>query len=331
MLIGLAFLSYAATSIAMEDPYKNDKQDKPVHSQKYDVKKLLKTAAWYTPEALNFALGSWRFWYAGSVSLESIFFKSWALTLPSIADLNETMLSKEMISMIKETAVKMNVPLTTKVCLVSSSVGSCAAAMDNLLVIDPTLFDVFSSDEKVSTLAHEFSHLNHKDLRNQALFDLAAPLISYALLTVCEKTINRLLVYYQSKCSKDDRMYKVIEMMRVTNYSITKHFLLQYLLSLFFVNKVSRSMEFRADRESALGLGSAQGIISFMHRNLSLDFLTSYTALANKSSEQAFKHMTWAGRLYGILGQCDSFLRMPEHPSWQDRIKALELLKILKK
>ena len=61
----------------------------------------------------------------------------------------------------------MKIPWTTKVGLQPSPTGSCAAANHNLLIMDPTLFNVFNADEKESVLAHEFSHLNNKDVRNQ--------------------------------------------------------------------------------------------------------------------------------------------------------------------
>ena len=102
MFVGLAFLSYAATSIAMESPRKGDAdKEAPAKVSKNDVKNLLKAAAWYAPDALNMVLGGWRFWYSGYTNCKDIFSQSWASRLPSIADLNETMLSKEMISMIQ--------------------------------------------------------------------------------------------------------------------------------------------------------------------------------------------------------------------------------------
>ena len=68
MFVGLAFLSYAATSVAMEEVI-------PTNVERIDVKKLLQVAGWYGFDALNFTAGNGRFLYDGLSGIRSLYKK----------------------------------------------------------------------------------------------------------------------------------------------------------------------------------------------------------------------------------------------------------------
>lgn len=318
IIIGCALISYAASSVAMEKIMPSVKQ--------VDVTKLLGTAAEYGFDAFNFALANGRFLYKGVNILQAWYKKDNpnAVSLDKIDTL--PYLSPEVKDSIKSAASKMQMSPNTLVALELSDVGSAASAFKNTIWIDPNIFPLYASDEQEAVVGHECSHLIHKDALKTAVMNLAAPVISYALIKGYEYTANALLEHINVKFSNDG-ISKVINSFKLINNIVGVHFLPRYLLNLYMVNKVSRSHETRADAESALKLKNPQGLINFFNKTVAPEIVQKEQEIGKAVSVEIKKQYSYIQQILLALRQADETLGMPTHPSKQERIKALEVIK----
>ena len=210
-------------------------------------------------------------------------------------------ISPEVKEVIRSATAKMNMdPNTTFVGLWLSVTGSPASAHNRTIWIDPKLFALFAPDELEAVIGHECSHIIHRDTPfTRSLANLAAPVISYALLKGYEFTANTLLDRMKIKFSTgNDGVSTIINGLKAFNNILGFHFLPRYLLNLYLLSRFTQHQEARSDIESALKLKSPGGMINFFNKFKSAQITEQREEIAKEVSKVVVQEIGWFDPIY---------------------------------
>ena len=330
-LVSLLLFSSVPFTQSMEAPVENSEVNQQtetgISNNREKLAKLLRTVSWYAPPVLSTILANERFLLSGInywVTLLNV-----AKMPHSLETLDNANLPPHIKTLIKEVSEKMKVSPQTRVFIQNDDVGSPAFALHKALGVDLETFKYFTPDEQKFAVAHECSHVNHNDTRNRVLIECTAPFISYAILKGSDYCISKILDYISQNYSKNegDFVNKSVKMAKEIKDRLFLHPFPQYLLNLYLVNKFQQKIELRADREAALALHCATAGVSFFKKfNFMAALSSQFLIDVLQSMNKAYQNMSLLQRWHFYLESWDSRLGLPTHPSFDQRIKALELL-----
>jgi hypothetical protein len=319
----LALSSFATMSFGM------DKATSSI-AEKIDVKNILISAAVCGFEAFNFTLGNGRFLYDGMQGIRSFFKKSDDKNVVSLAELDKLpYTSPQVKDAIRSATTKMCMSPDTLIGISISVTRSPASAHNRTIWIDPNLFPLYAPDEQEAIIGHECSHIINKDTPLARSFaNLAAPVVSYALLKGYEYGANKLLDAAQINLSSgNDGVSKTVSALKIVNAIVSYHFVPRYLLNLYLVSRVTQHQEKRSDVDSAWNLKNPQGLINFFNKIQTPEIVKSNEAIAKEVDKAIVRDVSIVDRTMLGLKNMDGLFGMPEHPSRQERTKALEEIK----
>jgi Zn-dependent protease with chaperone function len=316
---GIVLLSYAATSISMEQPnpswwqrvknWMNSNNSSAVKTLSYGIGVPL-----FAGLSNYIALRNAYHHYKINNNINNL--KLDILPLINVNTFDKfpvyvSQFPQEKLSLIKDTLLKMGISPTTIVFIDSSLEGeehSTAFTISKLIGIKPSAMNSLPLDELSGIIAHEGSHVINNDGSNRMLFGLAASTISFCGLVGgyygLKKVIRQLKRNYPKWTTTLNRA-------QTASKYILLNPLLNNLIASYITSRYGRLQELRADADSARSVGAA-GLIKFL-KNSQLEEELRIQELDMKDK---------------VVFNCILALQkaFDEHPSGDVRIKALEAI-----